>query len=115
MKKTLTLIASAILSASAILIALLTLFGCTSSPSYIEGTSASIGAYVPYNGNLWGIELCQFMTGCKVSCVSNQAFKVDRTYASTNEYFWGMVKTQEHTKTKVEVLQDKTGVKEHVK
>lgn len=104
--KTLTLIS---------LIALFLLCGCTSNPRYVEGTMTQIGAYVPYNGNLFGMEVLNYMNGCKVSCVSNQAFKVDRTYASTNEYFWGMVKTQEHTKTKVEVLQDKTGVKEHGK
>ena len=103
------------LISSAILISLLTLVGCTSNQRYVEGTMTQIGAYVPYNGNLFGMEVLNYMNGCKVSCVSNQAFKVDRTYASTNEYFWGMVKTQEHTKTKVEVLQDKTGVKEHGK
>ena len=96
-------------------ITILLLCGCTSSPKYVEGTMTQIGAYIPYNGNLFGMEVLNYMNGCKVSCVSNQAFKVDRTYASTNEYFWGMVKTQEHTKTKVEVLQDKTGVKEHGK
>ena len=63
------------------LIALFTLVGCTSNPRYVEGTMTQIGAYVPYNGNLFGVEVLNYMNGCKVSCVSNQTFKVDRTYA----------------------------------
>lgn len=62
-----------------------------------------IGAYVPYNGNLMGVEVINYMNGCKVQAGTNQAYQVEREYTSTNDYFFGMVKTIERTKTKVDV------------
>lgn len=79
------------------------LFGCVSQPRYVEGTCTQIGAYIPMSGQIYGLEVLQYLNGCKVTCVSNQAFKVDRTYSSTNDYFWGMVETKEATHTVVEV------------
>lgn len=84
-------------------LALLLLAGCTSSSRFVEGTSVQLGAYVPWESNLYGVELVSYVNGCAVKTSSNMNFKVERTYNATNEYLWGMVKTREKTDTKVEV------------
>lgn len=83
--------------------ALVFLVGCASQPKYVEGTLTQVGAYIPVEGTIYGAEVVNYLNGCKVTSVSNMPFKVDRTYASTNSYLWGMVKTSECTHTKVEM------------
>lgn len=89
---------AAMLSIAALLVA-----GCTSRPKYVEGTNLSIGAYVPVSGQLYGAEVVNWLSGAKITCCSNQTIAVDRTYSSTNQYFWGMVKTIECSHTKAAV------------
>lgn len=79
------------------------LVGCQTTPKYVEGTNLSIGAYVPVSGQLYGAEVLNWLSGAKIACCSNQTIAVDRDYCATNSYFWGMVKTSEHAKTKAEV------------
>lgn len=76
--------------------------GCVSKSSYVEGTMLQLGCYVPIDGTLAGIEVLNYLSGCAVRTSTNQAFSVEREYASTNNYF-GIVNTSERTKTKVEV------------
>ena len=86
--------------------AVLTLMlGCHTAPKYVEGTMTQVGAYLPIDGTIYGMEVVNYLNGCKVTSVSNLPFKVDRTYSSTNSYLWGMVTTSEHTHTKVETKQ----------
>ena len=93
-------------AASILLIALAC--GCAShQPKYVEGTLTQVGAYIPVEGTIYGAEVVNYLNGCKVTTVSNMPFKVDRIYASTNEYLWGMVKTHEFTHTKVEMKDGK--------
>lgn len=33
------------------------LWGCTSSSKFVDGTAVSVGAYVPWEQNLYGVEL----------------------------------------------------------
>lgn len=80
------------------------LAGCATQPKYVEGTLTQVGAYIPVEGTIYGAEVVNYLNGCKVTSVSNMPFKVDRTYASTNSYLWGMVKTSECTHTKVEMI-----------
>ena len=82
---------------------LLLLAGCTSNSRFVEGTSVQLGAYVPWESNLYGVELVSYVNGCAVKTSSNMNFKVERSYNATNEYLWGMVKTREQTDTKIEV------------
>lgn len=81
--------------------AMLLLGGCASVPSYVEGTSLQLGAYVPVNSNLYGVELLSYVSGCVVKGTTNQTLTVEREYSATNSYFWGMVETRETTNTKV--------------
>lgn len=80
----------------------LVVFGCSSTQRYIEGTSVQIGAYVPWESNLYGVELVSYINGCSLKASSNTAFRIQREYCATNSYLWGAVQTQERTKTEVE-------------
>ena len=85
------------------LVLLVLLAGCKSNNRFVEGTSVQLGAYVPWESNLYGVELVSYVNGCAVKTSSNMNFKVERSYNATNEYLWGMVKTREQTDTKIEV------------
>ena len=79
-------------------------YGCaTKSNTFLEGSQTTVGAYLPYEGQLFGVEVVQHTSGCLVRSNTNQTFSVDRTYASTNEYLWGAVKTTEFSSTKVSI------------
>ena len=81
----------------------LVLAGCQNpSPEYVEGTMTQIGAYLPLDGGLYGVEVVNYMNGCRLNVSSNQPFKVSRKYESKNNYFWGMVSTDEKTETETE-------------
>ena len=82
---------------------LVLLAGCKANSRFVEGTSVQLGAYVPWESNLYGVELVSYVNGCAVKASSNMNFKVERTYVATNEYLWGAVKTNEKTDTTVEV------------
>ena len=85
-----------------LLIALLLVAGCKQNSKFIEGTSVQLGAYIPWESNLYGVELVSYVNGCAVKTSSNMNFRIERTFAATNEYLWGMVKTLESSNTKVE-------------
>lgn len=77
--------------------------GCSTNPRYVEGTNLSLGAYLPIDGQLMGIELVNYLNGCSVRTISNQAFNVSRTYCSTNSWGWGLLTTVEGSDTKIQV------------
>ena len=79
------------------------LCGCSTSPRYVEGTNLSLGAYLPIDGQLMGIEVVNYLNGCSVRTSSNQAFNVSRTYCSTNSWGWGLLTTVEGSDTKIQV------------
>lgn len=81
----------------------LCLVGCSSNPKMVEGTTINLGAYLPWEGNIYGLELISYVNGIKVNSSSNQEFKVEREYASTNSWVWGLMESRERSKTKVEV------------
>ena len=82
--------------------ACLFLLGCTSQPKYVEGTSLTLGAYIPWGGNLYGIELLSYVNGAVVKVPSNTLYQIEREHSSTNSWMWGMLETVEHTSTTVE-------------
>ena len=79
------------------------LCGCSTSPHYVEGTNLSLGALLPIDGQLMGIEVVNYLNGCSVRTSSNQAFNVSRTYCSTNSWGWGLLTTVEGSDTKIQV------------
>ena len=40
---------------------LLLMLGCATGNKYVEGTHIALGAYVPYESNLYGVELIQYL------------------------------------------------------
>ena len=46
-----------------------------------------LGAYMPYDGQLVGIEVVNYMNGCKITTATNMPFQVERTYTATNTFF----------------------------
>ena len=77
--------------------------GCSTQQKAVEGTSIQLGAYLPFDGNLYGVELMSYVNGLKIQASSNQSFKVSRTYNTTNDWLWGMMKTVESSDTSIQV------------
>ena len=76
--------------------------GCGTSPRYVEGTSLSLGAYIPWDGGLYGIELMQYVNGAVVKVPTNICYQIQREHSSTNSWLWGALNTIEHSKTTVD-------------
>ena len=77
--------------------------GCSTQQKVVEGTSIQLGAYLPFDGNLYGVELMSYVNGLKIQASSNQSFQVSRTYNATNDWLWGMMKTVESSDTSIQV------------
>lgn len=65
--------------------------GCIANPKYTEGSSLQVGAYLPGESQLYGVEILNWLNGCKVSSSTNQPFNLTREYCASNTYFWGAV------------------------
>ena len=83
------------------LAALLLLAGCHTSSTYIEGSSLSLGIYIPSSGQLYGVQALSLLSGCKIDMPTNQQFKISREFSASNDYF-GVVHIREKTKTEIE-------------
>lgn len=84
-----------------LILGFLLLAGCRTSSTYIEGNSLALGLYIPSSGQLYGVQALSWLSGCKVSVPTNQAFAISREFSSSNDYF-GIVHIREKTKTKIE-------------
>ena len=76
--------------------------GC-SSQRYVEGTHLALGAYVPWEDGLYGVELVQYLNGASLSTSTNTPCTFVREYSATNSYFWGMVETREATSSMLQI------------
>ena len=83
--------------------AALLLAGCAGRTRYTEGTHFVLGAYVPFEDGLYGVELVQLTSGAYLASSTNVPCMFERSYAATNEYFWGMARTVESSRTRLEV------------
>ncbi len=77
------------------------LLGCSGTPKFVEGTSVQLGAYVPWSGNLYGVELVSYVNGCVIRTPSNMCYEVERSHSVTNDWLWGMLQSVESSETKV--------------
>lgn len=75
--------------------------GCASRQRYVEGTHLALGAYIPAEGNLYGVEIVQYLSGAYLSAGTNTQVRFSRCYSATNSYFWGAVETRETTETEL--------------
>lgn len=77
------------------------LSGCLSkTTAYTEGTKATVGVYLPYNGQMMGCQVVSYLSGISFA-TSNETVKISRSHSATNSYLWGMVETREATKTEI--------------
>ena len=65
--------------------------GCASQPKFCEGTSVQLGAYVPWQSNLYGVEIMSYVNGCVVRTPTNMCYEVQRNHCATNSWLWGML------------------------
>jgi len=77
------------------------ILGCASQPKYVEGTSISLGAYIPWDGQMYGLELLNYTNGTVVKVPSNTVYEIRRNHSATNDWCWGLLKSIEHTDTKI--------------
>lgn len=83
-------------------IALLLAAGCSApSPKIVEGTSLALGAYLPWDGNLYGVELMSYVSGTVVKVPTNTAYQIERRHSVTNDWAWGLLRSVESTATSV--------------
>ena len=82
--------------------ALLLLAGCSSpSPKLVEGTSVALGAYIPWEGGLYGVELMSYVNGTVIKTPTNVCYSVERKHSVTNDWGWGLLHSVESTVTSV--------------
>lgn len=82
-------------------VAVLILCGYLSkSTLYTEGTKTTVGAYIPYDGQIMGCQIVSCLSGVTFS-TTNGNVKISREHSATNSYLWGMVETVEFGKTRI--------------
>ena len=85
-----------------LVLAAMFLAGCmTHQPKVVEGTSVQLGAYLPWDGNLYGVELISYVNGCVVKTPTNMCYEIQRKHSVTNDWVWGMLKSVESSDTTV--------------
>ena len=89
-----------------LIVGLILAMGCASRTRYVEGTSIALGAYIPWEGNLYGTELISYLNGISVSTTTNKLLYVKHEAASTNSWLWGMMESSTSTKTEVKERTD---------
>lgn len=78
--------------------------GCFSGQRYTEGSYLALGAYIPgEGGNLYGVEIVQYLNGARLSTQTNTPCVFSRQFCATNFYLWGMVETHESTKSELKI------------
>ena len=63
----------------------------------------ALGAYIPYESNLYGVELIQYLNGISITASTNSTLKVEHYATTTNHWMWGMLDSVTTTYTKSEV------------
>lgn len=80
---------------------ILLLAGCKAAPSYKEGTMVGLGAYIPWEGQVYGLEIAQYVNGTIIRTPTNMLYEVTRKHSVTNDWMWGMLKCSESSETSV--------------
>lgn len=83
--------------------ALAVLCGCAhDSTMFVEGTRFRMGVYVPWDGQLYGLQIMEYLNGSCVRAPSNRVMSVTRSFCSSNDYF-GVTHTRDASNTDVDV------------
>lgn len=75
--------------------ALVLIAGCWGGTRIVDGTSLSLGAYLPLEGQIYGMEIASYVNGCVVRVPTNTFVQVERVHSSTNSWLWGALETVE--------------------
>lgn len=78
--------------------------GCASQPSFKDGTITTLGLCLPYEGQLYGVQLISYTNGAIVRTPTNMCYEIERTHSATNSWMWGMLESVESSDTKVKLL-----------
>ncbi len=85
-------------------LAAMLLVGCSSTqPKTVEGTSVQLGAYIPWEGNIYGVELLSYVNGIVVKTPTNMCYEIQRKHSVTNDWAWGLMKSIESSDTTVKL------------
>ena len=77
---------------------MLMLYGCVfKQPMMLEGTSLRLGCYIPWDGQMYGLEVMSFMSGTLITTQTNDTPSIEHSSSSTNSWLWGMLDSVEHT------------------
>lgn len=79
------------------------LVGCYSTPSFKDGTITSLGAYLPWDGQMYGVQLINYTNGCVVRVPTNVCYEIERKHSVTNDWCFGLLKSIESSDTKVKL------------
>ena len=77
--------------------------GClspTTTNTYVEGTSLTVGLWLPVNGQIYGLQAVNYLSGKKISVNTNTTFKIDSEREIKNKSF-GVVDVMDNSKTKI--------------
>ena len=76
--------------------------GCSSptTNSYVEGTSLTVGLWLPINGQIYGLQALNYLSGKKISVNTNQDFKVESCHNVTNSTF-GVFDVIDNSRTRI--------------
>ena len=85
------------------LITLLALAGCT-VPYFrsIQGTSVTAGISLPSEGNA-ELQIMSYLSGEKIQIKEKSNVSYSYTHTATNNYFFGMIKTEEFRNGKIKI------------
>lgn len=76
--------------------------GCRSGEAFVEGTRLRVGVYVPWDGQLYGLQMIEYLNGTALVAPTNSSLEVQRQYSGTNDYL-GVVHTRDCTSTSATV------------
>ena len=72
----------------------------TSTNTYVEGKSLTIGLWLPINGQIYGLQAVNYLSGKKISVNTNQNFNLTSSHSISNRSF-GVVDVVDNSKTKI--------------
>ena len=72
----------------------------TSTNSYVEGKSLTVGLWIPINGQIYGLQAVNYLSGKKININTNQDFNVTSSHSISNRSF-GVVDVVDNSNTKI--------------
>lgn len=81
--------------------------GCMTRMTYTEGLSVSAGVYIPSEGQTYGLQLCNYVSGVRLATSTNANLKINRSANVNNSFLFGLISNSETNKTEITVQKEK--------